>query len=181
MRMNRYSYMAAGTLLAAVASWCLAGYLAWDIASQRAARETTAIDLQQESVQEAAGIRLHALVQATETQRNLLATAADVSIVEAANAIEEAGAGLGIDMRLSGALPEGGSAASDGPSVQPVGFVVGADGSFARLMQALRLFETLPFPSEVERFDIERVPGSEGLWHLNIYLRVLTAATAATL
>lgn len=163
----------------ALSSWGAVGYFAWTITADENKREADAGEAQLTAVRYAQAIRTRALVADAAPDAAKLKDILNVDVVSASYLIEEAGRAAGVKTRLSDAQPEG-EVGTDILPLRAVGFVVTADGKFPDLLRAVRLFETLPIPSSVTRLDIERTPKSAGntggLWHLNVYIRVLTTS-----
>lgn len=166
-------------LTLAVVAWGLVALFAWTINADESARSATAGDEQKAVVSNAVALRMHALAQETAGDGEVLKKLLDVDVVSASYMIEEVGKVAGVTVKLSDAQPEN-TQSVDGSGPKAVGFVIAADGKFPALMHAARLFETLPIPSSVTRLDIEHTPQSSGkptgLWHMNVYIRVLTTS-----
>lgn len=163
----------------ALIAWGLVGYFAWTINADESNRLADAREAQMATIANAHAVRTHALALDTAGESEQLKTLLGVDVVSAAYMIEGVGRISGVTVRLGDALPEGASS-SDGLAPKTVGFIATADGKFTALLRAARLFETLPIPSNVTRVDIERAPRSSGdtssLWHMNVYIRVLTTS-----
>lgn len=179
MRMLYRTSTAILVLTLALVAWGGVGYFAWTIRADEEKRVTDARDAQLTAVQNAQTIRTRALVLDAAPDAAKLRALLDVDVVSASYMMEEVGRAAGVRIQLSDAQPEG-EAGSDILPVKAVGFVVTADGKFPELLRAARLLETLPIPSSVTRLGIERAPKSagntSGLWHLNMYIRVLTTS-----
>ncbi len=160
-------------------AWVLVGYFAWIINTDESQRAADARDTQMATVANAHAVRTHALALDTAKESSQLKTLLNVDVVSAAYLIEEVGRISGVTVRLGDAQPEGVPTSND-LAPKAVSFAVTADGKFAALVRAVRLFETLPIPSNVTRVDIERTPKSSGdtsnLWHMNVYIRILTTS-----
>lgn len=176
---TRNTYIAWTLVALAVCAWIGVILFARTIAAQEAEQAQAIISAQQSSTVQSASVRLHAIAQDTAGERTQLDQLLAVDVVSAANLLKGLGKATGVTVRLSGALPEVAPASTpNGPQIQAVGFAVQADGSFAALMRTLQIIEHLPLASSVERFDIQRAQDSKGpvLWHMNVYIRVLTSS-----
>lgn len=166
-------------VILALAAWALVGYFAWTIAEDEGRRVADGREAQLVIIRDAQAVRTHALALDAAQDGAKLKSLLDLDVVSVSNMIEEVGRTAGVKVKLGDAQSERG-AASDGLAIRAVGFIVTAEGRFQELLHVLRLFETLPIPSSVTRLDIERGPKSSGgapsLWHMNVYIRVLTTS-----
>ncbi|MEY4747252.1 MAG: hypothetical protein RLZZ416_301 [Candidatus Parcubacteria bacterium] len=183
--MSRITLIAYGALILAILAWGTAAAFAWTISQAEHDRRSRVVATRQSSVDAATALRAHALAAETRDSRAGLATLLDVDVVSVADAIETNAKAIGVKAEVSSVLPEGPSASlPGGVSAQAIGFTVGADGSFSNLMRAVALFETLPVPSRIERFDVFQPPHQAGekipeTWHLDLYIKVLTSSGAS--
>ena len=179
MRMLNRTSTAIFSVILALTAWGLVGYFAWTIAEDEGKRVADGREAQLAAIQNAQAVRTHALALDAAQDGAKLRSLLDLDVVSVSNMIEEAGRAAGVKVKLGNAQPERG-AASDGPAIRALGFIVTGEGRFQDLLHAARLFETLPIPSSVTRLDIERSPSSSGgapsLWHMNVYIRVLTTS-----
>jgi hypothetical protein len=175
------SFMAWPLLLIAVFAWSGVLYFTYAIDALEASYATTVQDEHQSSVQQQSIVRMHALVQETSDERARLDAILNIDVPAIANLLKSVGS-AGVPVKLSGALPEiAPPAAARGPEVSAVGFALEADGSFSALMHTLQLLEDLPLASTVSRVDIQRVGDPNGKttsWHMNVYVKVLTAISS---
>ena len=166
-------------LVLMLSAWGLVGFFAWTINTDEAQRIVDAQNSRIAAVTGAQAVRTHAIVQDTAEERAALQNLLNVDVVSASYMIEEVGKIAGVKVKLSDAQPENLST-TDPLALKTVGFVISVDGKFSALMRTVRLFENLPIPSSVSRLDIEHAPKSAGdtssLWHMNVYLRVLTTS-----
>lgn len=172
------SYLAWVALGAALVAWVGVAFFAWTIMqheSEYAARREAA---QQAVVREDARVRARALAQDTESARTHLEELLNVDVVSAVDVIETAGKAAKVAMELGGAESETNFSQPQSGIVKAVGFGVSGQGTFPSLMHAIELFETLPLPSTLERFDLQYTPGGGKTpsWHLDARVRVLTTA-----
>jgi hypothetical protein len=174
-----HAYLGWIALAAALLACAAVAYLAWTIEGGSTERAKLLKSAEAASSKQAAALRAHALAKDTESDRKKLSEIVRPDLLAVADMIEAAGKTAGVAVELSQAIPENASKEVEALGVRPVGFAVQADGTFARLMHAAELFEALPLSSQVTRLDIEHVGASDvsaGDWHMNIYIRVLTAA-----
>lgn len=160
----------------AIFAWAGVGYFAWTISTDEARRITDIQTAQQSALRHDVAVRLRALVQDTASDRAQLETLLTTDLVSAVERIESVGKAAGVTTELGNAAPE---AAPTTPnlSVDAVGFVVASEGTFPKLIHALQLFETLPVPSSVRRFDLEHLPDAGTKWTMNTSIRLLTNST----
>ena len=169
-------------LLAAIVLWAAVGYFAWMIYTQEFFREVQMADQEQESRRSAAAVRLHAFVRETNEERIRLDDAARVEIVEMLESIEGVGRDANVPIKIGQAV----STPSPDPrsNVRSFGFIVEAEGSFAKVVRAAALFESLPKPSFVDELQFEMLPlsasGSKksagNVWHLVVRIRFISTA-----
>lgn len=182
--MNRISYLAWGCLFLALMAWGGVWLFADYIGREEERHLTLLAEIQQSSARQGSQTRTHALAKETKQERSSLADIFKTDVVSVANLLTATGKLAGVKMKLSGALPEvAPEVAPGGQSLQAVGFVVQADGTFAALMRAAQLFEALPIPSSLTRLDLQYIPGSGssgGTWHMNAYLFVFTTSSIST-
>jgi hypothetical protein len=133
------------------------------------------------SAREAAQARVRALTTETAVKRTALKEFVQADPIAAAKAIEAVGVTARIALKVSGASPEiiPISAAAAAHPLKAVGFVIEATGTFAGIMKALHLLETLPLPITLVQFDIAQVPtdaSQKGIpqWRLNARMRLFT-------
>ncbi|OGG77853.1 hypothetical protein A3B35_02330 [Candidatus Kaiserbacteria bacterium RIFCSPLOWO2_01_FULL_54_24] len=182
MRSYTTTYLPLITALVAIALWTGVGYLAWTIYSQEFLSAEKIADLDQESVRQAAALRLHALVRDTKEERTKLEDIARVDIIAMLESVEQIGRDVGIPIEIGQAIST--SDPDSGKRVRSVGFVVEGEGSFAKVMHAAALFEALPKPSFVDDLQFEMIPASSAgakkpaasLWHLVVRMRFISTA-----
>ena len=69
-----------------------------------------------------------------------------------------------------------------------INFAIEAQGSFASLVQTIRLFETLPVPSQIQEVELQGIPntgvsasgGHDVSWHLTLRLQIITSAQVSS-
>jgi len=163
----------------ALLAWIAVGLFAWTIQGDEADRLLRTQTIQESESREATALRLHSIVQDTESERAQLDSLVTVDVVSVVDMLEETGKAAGVKVTVINVLPEGVAAIGAGnANIVATGFVIEAHGRFSALMHVLQLLETLPIPSTLGRLDIELVPnpsGSSSTWGMNAYIRVLTA------
>ncbi len=169
----------------ALLAWTGVVLFAWHIGARETEHADALTLAQQSSTQHDSSVRIHAFVQESAPARAKLDSILEIDIVSVANMIASAGKAAGVNVKLSGALPEQAPLPKPGgPQLQAVGFSVQADGKFAALMRAAELFETLPIPASLTRIDIQHTPDSGGKktdsWHINLYLIVFTTSNVSS-
>jgi Tfp pilus assembly protein PilO len=168
------------SVVVALVVWCIAVYFFLSIQDRESRYQTQAASSQLASQKQIAATQLHMLAQNTQSERDDLANLLNVDIVSVVNTIDNAGKAAGVSLKLGDAVPE--STPPQSP-IRAVDFVVQAQGSFANIMRAVRLFETLPVPSLIEALDIQQVPdsGKGGTtWQMNASIRVLTTLNVSS-
>ena len=178
-------YIAAVLVGGAALTWTGVVLFAQHIGNVEAARVVEIQDAQQSTTQQSALVRMHATAQDTAPDRARLDQLLTVDVSSAATILRNVGKTTHVVVKLSGALPEIPPPPSpSGTQIQAVGFSIQADGTFEALMRTAKLLETLPLASTVRRFDIQRGQsaggGGTGLWHMNVYLYVLTTSAIAS-
>lgn len=170
-------YMQWFMLALAGAAWAGVGFLGWMIVRDRAALVEERQTAQEQSLQYEAAARVRAVAQGTMQERARLESMLNVGVVSAADMIEAAGKASGVRITLGGATPENTLAKIPGISAQGIGFAVDGEGSFPALVRALQLFEALPLPSTLRRYELERSDSSSGgKWTMHAYITMLTTA-----
>lgn len=171
-------YGAWGALLAAVFAWAGAGFFGWTIMQDERIRTESVQSAQEFSTRKDSAVRVHALAVDTASARARLDDLLNVGVVSAVDVLEGVAKVAKVDVKLSNTQSDSVGVQSGPSSVKAIGFVVSAQGNFASMMRLLALFETLPLPSSITRFDLERTSGTSGAspWRLNAYIRVLTTA-----
>ncbi len=177
MLVRTTKYVAWLMLALAIAAWAGVGLLEWAIVRDRTAFAEGRLAAREQALQYETAARTHAMVQGTERERARLESMAQVGVVGAADIIEEAGKISGVRITIGGATPENALVKAPGIPVQGVGFAVNGEGNFSTLVRALQLFEALPLPSVVRRYELERSgSSSKSAWIMRAYIVTLTTA-----
>lgn len=170
---------------AAVTAWTgVFMYDSW-ISAQQNTRLSHTADVQSASERDIAAFRLHALARDTENQRVQLENLTRSDVVSVANMIDGIGKIAGVQLKIGGANPESlpkKKGSNDTLALNAVGFVVEADGTFASVMHAAALLESLPVLSSIQNLEFERPllssdskSAKPSTWHLTARIRVLVA------
>jgi hypothetical protein len=163
--MKARTLIALGTLILALGLWAGFGFLVWTLQSDRSEYASALTESAENSTRGEAAVRLRTTIRESEAERAALEDVFGVSILEAAETIEATGKQAGASsVSIGSATPLPNSA----KGLTNVSFVVNAHGSFAAMMRAVSLFETLPVPSIVEQFEITK---RENAWDLTARLR----------
>ena len=181
MRLN-FRYVAWPLLLLAILTWCAVGLFVWVILTDEEDRATSVQSMQETESKEASALRLYSLAQDTAQKREQLDKIFHTDVVSMVDMIESAGKTAGAKLVVSNVQTQDTPLAqtASGSPIIATGFVVEAQGTFPSIMHLVRLFETLPVPSKLDRLDVERTsaatPGASGLWRINAHLNVLTTS-----
>ncbi len=164
------SLIAWGLLALALGAWCGCGALIFLLQSDRTAYADAAAKADDASLRQESAARLHARIQSTETERGALESLAGISILDAVKIIEAAGKDAGA---TSVSIGEATPLATSLQKLTTVAVTANVEGTFASVMRAESLLETLPIPASLEQFDIIKM---EKTWHLTAHLKVVAAA-----
>ena len=161
--------MAWGTLVLAIAAWGGCVYLYTSLGTLRFEYADRAILAEQETDRQESSARLRSLVQGTEVERAALESIVGVRIVDAAETVE-------IALRDAGTqeveISEANAGAPNTQGISSVSMGVSATGSFASVMRAVLLLESLPLPSTIEQFEIVQ---NEDKWRMSARLKLSLA------
>lgn len=151
------------------------GYFAWTISAKKAARATSVLESAEESVKQAALIKLHALVRDTRDERARLESIARTDINTVLDTIETVGRDTNTKIEI-GQAASGAAPTLEAP-LQATTFTISANGSFAKLSQVVALLEVLPIPSLIEEMQLERIESADPKappWRLVMRIRIFT-------
>jgi hypothetical protein len=178
---------ALATILVGMCAWYGVVYLHTYVVETATQYQVRASAARNSTAREAAQARIRALTTETAAKRASLSAFVQADPIAAAKAIESVGAAARISLKVSGASPEVFPipAAASAHPLKAVGFVIEATGTFAGVMKALHLLETLPLPITMVQFDIAQVPtdaSQKGApqWRLNARMRLLTDSTLSS-
>lgn len=174
--------------IASLAAVC-AGLLAWggvwylyaSIIAAAEAHAATQLNAESQVARDAMQARTRALALDTMDARAELSRSVHADILSSAKLIESVGPLARATVKVSGAAEESGivKPGGSGPQLHAIGFSVEVTGSFAAVLKAAQLLETLPLPTMIEQFDFARVPPdasgkSPAQWRLNERIRLFT-------
>lgn len=164
-------------LLAAFALWAGVGYFAWTIADAAEEHRAIIASMEQEELEHATALRLHALARETKDMRTRLEQISNSDLVEILDTIEA----LARDTRIPIGIGQAPSIVSTESSpIRIASFVIEAQGTFSQVVQVIALLETLPIPSTLDELQLEQQAGAEGKsaksWHLVAQMRFFTTA-----
>ena len=167
-------------LVAAIALWGTIGYVVWTISSQGLVYTSGTANEERDLKQQAEALRLQTLVRETKNTRMGLEEIARAEVVGMLDSVESAARDAGIPITIGQAV----SAPSSASPVRAATFLVEAEGTFAQIMHAVALLESLPIASSVAEVQLEKLSGSgasdrysaSGPWHVVVRMRFLTTA-----
>ncbi len=159
-------------IIIALAAWAGYGGFFWLLGEERAAYTVALEDSEREALRGESAARTHAAVAGTERERAALENLLNITILQAVEAIEQAGDAAGAsNMTIGAATP------TEAPkNLTAVSIVANATGSFATLMRAVQLLETLPIPAALEQFELIQSEGGKNVWNLTAHVRILMSA-----
>lgn len=170
MKQSRIQALVAwGALIIAIVAWGGCIYLYSSLDKLRFEYADRSILAEQEADRQESSARLRALVQGTEVERAALESIIGVRIVDAAETVEVALRDAGTqEVEIS----EANAGAPNTQGISTVSMGVSATGSFASVMRAVLLLESLPLPSTIDQFEIVQ---NEGKWRMVARLKLSLA------
>lgn len=180
--MNKLTtYGSWGLLAFAISAWVLVIYGGMYLMDQGLLRADAITSAEQQQSRAAHAERMKALAEETAGERTRLEDLARYDITAIVTVLEQVGPASGANVQISNASVEGsGTHIVDGVKMNTVAFIVSAEGSFADIVQATKLFENLPLPSEVSQVEFARSGDSAQTdWRLSGRVRVFTTATVS--
>ena len=173
-------------LFLAILAWAGVGFFITTVQSALGDRSAHVQQLQQQSDQSSQVSYLHSLVTDTAPKRAKLDALANVDPASLADTINSAGKAAGINIQISSAS-QGTVLSADGKTTsQALTFLATTQGSYAAVMYALQLLETLPLPSTIQTIQMMRSPSVPGApaadptWQMNAQIRILTAPSVSS-
>lgn len=138
-------------------------------------RAATLAEQEQSSDRSAYAQRVATILAETEAERALIDQFVHLDVVAAVELLEQAGKNAGVTVSVTGANTETSGLGTEADSLQPIGFMIRASGSYAALMHALELYERLPVALQIDQLEIERDQGvaSGRTWNLTLRVRML--------
>lgn len=167
----RLLYTIAGTaLLAAAALWAVFVFEIFALANEREAYRVTEANSKEVLLRDESEARLKATVRDTAAEREALNKLFSANLLSVVEAIEKTGLQAGAQsVRLGEATPQSAPLGSLS-DIQTVSMVVTLEGSFASLVRAMSLYETLAIPATLEQFEMEK---TATVWRATARLRVI--------
>ncbi|MBI4079944.1 hypothetical protein HY414_01830 [Candidatus Kaiserbacteria bacterium] len=182
MKIPLTRYSAWGALVLAITLWAGVGYFAWMITTAAEEHATRITAMEQEEVEGAAAIRLHALARDTKGARAALEGLSDSGIVEILDMIESLARETRIPIQI-GQVPS--ISSPEGSIIHTATFTVEAQDSFTQVVQAIALLESFPIASSLDELRLERLPATDDKkarpWHLVAQMRFFTTADLSSL
>lgn len=163
------TFFAWGMLALALIGWGGFGLLVYDLYSEREAYARDSLVFEEESLKGESATRLRSVVRDTEAERNALTSVISVPLLDVAEMIEAAGDDAGAtNVSIGEATP----VAKPPKNLSVYTFVLNANGSFMALMRTVILLESLPIPTNIERFEISK---SDKTWRLTARINATIA------
>lgn len=157
------------SLLASVSLWGLFGFFVWSLYSERAEFVEASTAAQEAELRGQSAARIRASIQDTEVERAALNSLVDIRILRAVEIIETTGRQAGAtEITIGEATPQ--PLSGNAPAgLTSVAVVVSLEGSFASIMRAISLYETLTVPSTLQQFEMEKLGDT---WRATVRVRV---------
>ncbi|MBI2612949.1 hypothetical protein HYW59_04055 [Candidatus Kaiserbacteria bacterium] len=173
---TRYSSWAA--LLGALVLSAGVGYFAWMITVAAEEHALKITSMEQEELEHASALRLHALARETKDARTRLEQLSDSDLVEILDTIESLARDTGIPIGI-GQAPS--ISSTEASPIRVASFIIEAQGTFSQVAQVVALLESLPTPSSLDELQLERQGSVEGgksakSWHMVTQMRFFTTA-----
>ena len=173
-------------MLLAIIAWMGVGLFAYQISLLEDARDADAHSSQQQSQQSVQASYLHGIVLNSVEQRAQLDTLTAIDPTSLAEMINTAGTSAGVSLAISNASAENVSSVGGKTIAQGFSFLTTSQGSFASVMYAAALLESLPIPSVVQEINFthtEAMPGATGnkaAWQMNAQVQILSASNVSS-
>lgn len=158
------------------------GYFAWMITAAAEEHSSKIASMEQEELESAAALRLHALARDTKDARTKLEQLSDADILEILDTIEALARDTGVPIQIG--APS--ISSNEASPVRTASFIIEAQGTFTQVAHVVALLESLPIPSALDELQLERLPSSEGSkparsWHIVTQVRIFTTADIPTI
>jgi len=176
MSIKYLSYLA---LLGALLLWSGVAYFAWAISGEEAKRSERIANLEQESIQQSASLKLHALARDTKEDREALESITLVGINSILDGIE----GVARDARIPIEIGQASAASDSATPLHTTSLTVDASGSFSQVTHAVALLEAFPVPSTIDQVQLERIENADNkkaAWRAVVRMRVFTTGEIAS-
>lgn len=170
MNISRITLFAYGVLALTCMAWGLVFWVGWRVWSAEDVIALQVSNTEQVAAREASVMLLRSLVRETRSEREELHERAANDVIQAVQVIEDAGKTAGISFEMGNAVAEEENARAN---IRTITLTVKARDTFSRLAYAVALLETLPIPSELFQFQLEKASGATGEWALTAHVRVI--------
>ncbi len=167
--------------MAALLLWALVGIAVWQIQEMRDRIAIRESDLVARDERDRLAAELQSLMRDTRDDRAALEQLTTTDALAAAATIEAAGRQAGVTVEIGGAVSSQLQGAQ-APGLREVTVVANAEGEFSSLLQAASLFESLPFPSRIDSYELHAVPPIKGVkdpWRMSARIRILIPSDSA--
>jgi hypothetical protein len=183
---NRMTYIAGATLLIAIVAWIGVGLFAVTILSDAASHDANARETSSSLTTISRASALRSLAADTADGRTQLNAIVAVDPASLANTVTSVGQAAGVTITITDAnsvsSPVVAQASGPGVStpIQAFSITANATGSFASLMYAASLLESLPLPSSIQELQLAAsAPDTQTgkvSWQLNAQIHIITAS-----
>lgn len=169
-------------LLIAIVAWVGVGFFAVTIQAAAASDSLHMKELSSSSIQTSRISSLQKLVSETADDRATLNTIALVNPASLADTITNAGSSAGVAIDISDANSANGPSINGAPAAHAFSFIASATGSFASVMYAMTLLQSLPVPSSIQQIQLISAPTTAGAaavkpsWQMDAQINVVTAS-----
>lgn len=163
MSISRTTFLAYGVFALTCIAWGFVFWIGWRVWNAEDVIALQASNVEQVAAREASLMRLRSFVRETRLEREELRKRAANDIIQAVQVIEGAGKTAGILFEIGDAVSEEDNVKAN---IRTISLTVKARDTFARLTHAIALLETLPIPSKLFQFQLEKVPGTNEEWTL---------------
>lgn len=149
----RRTITAWSVVVVAVLVWSGFGFLVWQLGESRIQLSARHMESKAQEERSKSAAALQTLMRETKEQRAVLNGVIQTDALAAAATIEAAGRKAGLTVSIQGATTVNvqGAQAAD---VRAVTLVASTEGEFTSLMRAAEIFESLPFPSRIESYEM---------------------------
>ncbi len=159
----------------AVLSWCAFGYAAFRLHASAQALEAQKMSAIESGARSASALRIEEVLDETTTERAVLAGVLSPELLAIADMIEAVGPLSGAELSIGNATRQSDVGSPDAP-IHVVTVVARAEGTFAEIIHALALLETLPAPVSLDEFELEHASQKGASWDATIRLRIFTSS-----
>lgn len=163
--------------LAGVLAWGGVGFLAYRIDSSVTALHEMRQTLAAEEARNTSAFKVRSALRETAAEREALQAAASDDILSVVERIESLGEIARADLVIGNAAPIESESES---SVQAVSVTVRLEGSFARVVHALALLDTLPYAVVLDTLELEHSEQEASVWRASVRLRIFTTTPLPT-